>query len=1195
MEPSCRYHCQILETTNTSETQVPWYNPFSWSSSEEEHQPNKELTPEETRSQGFSALMLSISSGNVDEVQTNLDQAIALGLDKNTLTSILKHALHSSDEVINTLLSRDVFTDDVIVQCITMHNRTIGSTEPHIRALEKILRAPRTQNAIRNNIDVVLSSALSISSYEVKSATASRIYNAINDNERIINDFFSHNINIGNFDKLRECIGIEPLQNHLCANNNQLLRLMIVDGNEEYIRDLLRVDSIHSTIDESILISSMRQGLIDTIDRLLRMETINGQITTASMSAALVSDARGVQAISFTSPTIRRLAECELNRMMAEEDILGTKNFLSVPALQEFLAQRKSELLLLACESQENDLIPIILSIDGEISATVAYNIFEKAIDLNDFTIINSLISHGDKSFQDMFYKNREQILNKAIASKSIELIDSILNIYSVSSHFHLLAKEHEDKLSNSIIKAKNQYLFIKMLEMKGNLSSSIRLIPTLEKAGFIIAIEEIIKSRLDVRDIEALNEYVIEAIVKRNNSLFTKRILKALSDANVDFDKTELFDSAVEVNSSRVIKYTFNRFPEVRAHVEENLYAFLRDAAYEGNYQLVNFLVKKCNLNNLSGEDATKIIQFASVGGEDLDTKVLSILLREDVFKNKYVEILSKDISDFFEACEIIDNNITIKPEHNDFDVKSTMDRIHTMLISGSEAPLYLASALNDIDIKALDYIFKNYTDKISDKTIVGLLRTAIYYNNAERLSKYLAVPKVRDIFESNPMKYATMAAKRNLGDIFKVILTEASVPDDKIPSTPTQITSMMTSLCSDEMRSKRERLSASAHRLGAKGKSDDYDHPRKYMYSDEITGLSSSLKEEGSLDDLASQWFREDLKDLPDSLKRQYGSELMFAAISDAFNIDDAINLKWASRINGFCESIFDKYLSGMPVVIPSGCDGHSTTLIAIGNFIVFTNRGYGSDGSGEGTKIYKLREPLSLDDINGFLEDSLLDDEMFATNHRLKELGGIKVAGFQQKDQRWGTCGYVNKKSSLEGLVALLKALSSDNELKLDESIFDINTDNIGARIEEHKPFSRDLYKKTTAEIRDIEVGRMLEEIGDIKKSRPSEAQRKNMEAMMHKIVDFIKNHHHEKSHESIRTREVDRAKIAYEALTELGFNIDSAIGPDALAIVKKERPQLVFSGTEQQKIEIESKIVKRIPQTERAAPAKNKDLK
>lgn len=235
---------------------------------------------------------------------------------------------------------------------------------------------------------------------------------------------------------------------------------------------------------------------------------------------------------------------------------------------------------------------------------------------------------------------------------------------------------------------------------------------------------------------------------------------------------------------------------------------------------------------------------------------------------------------------------------------------------------------------------------------------------------------------------------------------------------------------------------------------------------------------------------------------------------------------------------------------IIIPAGWRTHSFTLAFYRNRLIICNRGAGMSSSG--TMIYRNHTRkitsdflLSLNDDNNTREKVLksIESEFGLENSE------TLLVGLPLKSQRHGTCSFVNPKSSIQGILYLLK---SESEIRrswtrltgLTRTGFNFARQTID---ETAKRFARREYKNFTNFIRNFMVSKMINNY----KSKPplsngsicnSDADRSivYLELFMLILEQHHGQDHLDTSHDRTekKKQELERAEMIISALREKG---------------------------------------------------------
>lgn len=217
----------------------------------------------------------------------------------------------------------------------------------------------------------------------------------------------------------------------------------------------------------------------------------------------------------------------------------------------------------------------------------------------------------------------------------------------------------------------------------------------------------------------------------------------------------------------------------------------------------------------------------------------------------------------------------------------------------------------------------------------------------------------------------------------------------------------------------------------------------------------------------------------------------------VQEAFNcLKPQIQEHWPYFKETLPKILNENYLSNKLTIIPSGWIKHGISVALYKDKIIITNRGDEGDPK-FGSKIYTL-SPEKQALINEEFFKKLLDCQSeslpnffdFLAKDGFLDLKKIKegpYAKFPSKEQKHGTCGFVNHKSSIESFLFLFKSEEAQVSQK------------------EAMEYARKEYKGFTTQIREKEIERLIQKINNPKNDKEVES------VLLNLVVAILKEHH------------------------------------------------------------------------------------
>lgn len=256
----------------------------------------------------------------------------------------------------------------------------------------------------------------------------------------------------------------------------------------------------------------------------------------------------------------------------------------------------------------------------------------------------------------------------------------------------------------------------------------------------------------------------------------------------------------------------------------------------------------------------------------------------------------------------------------------------------------------------------------------------------------------------------------------------------------------------------------------------------------SQDMTNIKTELNVTAS----SISFLHEFLQEYTSNLQNDTTAYRHFKEISDAFQLEHAMLLYNGTTTT---EQLFKRY-SGTEterprvITIPTGWSGHDTALALYSNKLVYCNRGMGKGDTEGGTLVHELN-PEVQSKITAELIMNLIPrgKKRPSMKEMMDKINVLRTdttpTVLPSKNQKYGTCTFVNAKSSIEGILYILRKEELITELKkkreqmlpdvIIESSIEV-TDEISADLAAKK-YARKQYKKFTDEIRNIEIHKLI----------------------------------------------------------------------------------------------------------------------
>ncbi|HXH55214.1 MAG TPA: ankyrin repeat domain-containing protein [Gammaproteobacteria bacterium] len=257
------------------------------------------------------------------------------------------------------------------------------------------------------------------------------------------------------------------------------------------------------------------------------------------------------------------------------------------------------------------------------------------------------------------------------------------------------------------------------------------------------------------------------------------------------------------------------------------------------------------------------------------------------------------------------------------------------------------------------------------------------------------------------------------------------------------------------------------------------------------------------------------------------------------DSIRPFDAAILQKGNNVATHRTAILDRYRSGQCTILPirwsSGESGHAIALIAWNDILVVCNRG--NKKFAEGISVFKMQPSTAI--TEQWLQQMLPDDMSPSSEEVLLGIHSLvrskpPILDFPSLEQQYGTCAFVNLKSSLQPVLFFMKLLRDKNipMQKFDSEFLTTFTQQID-QLKKAKAESREQYKVFTKTIRDKIVQELCEKF-----KLSSEKERETYFAIFKAILTDHYGQDNKRGHRRSQEKkdaEVARAKIILSAMT------------------------------------------------------------
>jgi ankyrin repeat protein len=272
----------------------------------------------------------------------------------------------------------------------------------------------------------------------------------------------------------------------------------------------------------------------------------------------------------------------------------------------------------------------------------------------------------------------------------------------------------------------------------------------------------------------------------------------------------------------------------------------------------------------------------------------------------------------------------------------------------------------------------------------------------------------------------------------------------------------------------------------------------------------------------------------------KRGYSLLQKFLEKTD-ITFDDAIHqsLKLAiqnadpSSVNH--QSLLRNHKDGKITILPVEWTGHGITLVAWNDVLIVSNRG--GNKLEEAISVFMIpKDGIDEKFLNSIMPKNSTPSPEQVLNSITKLVGEESIrnpiAKFQSQDQKHGTCGFVNVKSSLQPIMCFIELLKDKQmDIKDFDSTF-LQSCIADNTLDDAKREARNIYKAFTKEIRDEEITELCNEF----KQLPPDSE--EQEAYFFIFLGILKEHHGQGENKIKAQEERDRAEIILNTLSENG---------------------------------------------------------
>lgn len=193
-------------------------------------------------------------------------------------------------------------------------------------------------------------------------------------------------------------------------------------------------------------------------------------------------------------------------------------------------------------------------------------------------------------------------------------------------------------------------------------------------------------------------------------------------------------------------------------------------------------------------------------------------------------------------------------------------------------------------------------------------------------------------------------------------------------------------------------------------------------------------------------------------------------------------------------------DRYKQGKLLFLTTGWKGHGIGIVLYKDYLILSNRGQGRLETG--TTIYKVSNvnAITPDLIKKLIkgrDGPLIRQEVMTALEGIVNIDN-PIARLPSKQQKWGTCSYVNIKAAVEGIMFV-----KDYEARMGSN------PNAQDNITKAAEFARKEYKIFTQLIREKEVTRLIQEY---KLAKAGKAKDPNLHQIYKDLFYYVLKEHH-----------------------------------------------------------------------------------
>lgn len=876
----------------------------------------------------------------------------------------------------------------------------------------------------------------------------------------------------------------------LAKSKHDLLNA-ISAGNNDEVRSLLKMQSILDDVagqDNIALKVAVAYNNIDAINMLLQLDSIKSEANLRVILSNYIKQKQtvNIEKLIYNDIVLNSIANKDLAYGLVKLAV-EKKNYnllqrlLSRDEIKAHVAINNNSILKLALRTADSRIITAIHSIPEVSGSCDFFELASRALIGRD---IDRDVNRDDRDRD----KDRERERKR---QSDIEFIRTLIGIPEIQEDF---------------LKERSEILVHLARSKKHNLLSEIS---GMEQGR------------------EAVKRF-IELSIKKGKS----DALKLSKRANFPYNPGDLFEKVLQFHST---------IEELNPNSPEDLKEIKKIEKYTAR--------AIAKLDMFFFNDAIRIIKMAYIYKND---KVLASLSYSSYFKSELKKFAIKEVLD----C------VLKLPE------KEAQDNIALLAKSGA---FTLYEFIEDLPPKCLDKIL-NIPEVVEteDKTRLNALTLAVAYNSLEQVKSLLSCKAIKDSFLQFGMQICIKATSEGKEDIFKFLVNTLNPELKVFEMDKTELYELAKSVKFEE--DEVVRMKAAAHRIGASDKesfdnstnsnSNDVDDKDKqnsvYRYNSPSLRHEFKIPEEGTMSNLAARWLSKDLEPI---IRYNLCEDLASRTLAD---LDISIHKnKIISEEEKY--HTLGLYQEGKPVAIRTGCQGHGTSVIAWGNYLSITNRGFGAI-SDKGTTIIKLKRPLTAADLDRFTR-AKAHNNMSETYKIIAELGGKDidkkkrynnrecssiienipntVCVIEHKNQKYGSCAFVNLKSSIEPTLAMAEVLNNlhPDDLNGDKAFDTRSIEDIRESFKTQKRKAHDNYKIITATIRDNEVKSLLSSLKELESIKePSAAIEAKKEIYISKLLKYIEAHHGKKKDKIIENSAVERAQSIYIELDKMGVDLE-----------------------------------------------------